>query len=192
MYKNAERGWSSELYFPNAPSPEEIVHCLKTMKFNRWLGCDSIVTSIASPLQVIITLFVVLFVEWRALRRFDRTLISSAHPSRLHRHLHRELFAHPRLAEWRYRDTLVEHTRGQAVRTAELARVSRAHGGRRYGQTGGHGYGLWLRPHHRQHPGHQSWDHRVMQVSSCCCGSASKTLGRSVRFGCIDDMQRLK
>lgn len=46
----------------------------------------------------------------------------------------------------------------------ELAWVSCAHGGRRYGQGGGHGDSPWLRPHQWKHSGHQSGDHRVLQV----------------------------
>lgn len=51
----------------------------------------------------------------------------------------------------------------------ELAWVSCTHGGRRYGQGGGHGDRPWLRPHQWEHSCHQSRDHRVVQVGALRC-----------------------
>lgn len=70
----------------------------------------------------------------------------------------------------------------------ELAWVSCTHGGRRYGQGGGHGDRPWLRPHQWEHPCHQSRDHRVVQVGALrllmpLC--LRQGLGSSARFGCV-------
>lgn len=46
----------------------------------------------------------------------------------------------------------------------ELPRAARAHGGRHHGQTGGHGFGLRVRPLNGEHPRYQSGDHSFVQV----------------------------
>jgi len=59
---------------------------------------------------------------------------------------------------------------GQAVRLADQTRAATitGHGDdgrRRYGQIRWHVFGVRLRPDHRQHPRHQSRNHRLLQVS---------------------------
>lgn len=44
------------------------------------------------------------------------------------------------------------------------SQLPRAHGGRRDGQAGAHGFRVRARPSHRQHPRHQSGNQCLMQV----------------------------
>ena len=114
-----------------------------------------------------IKLSMLLPVQWTALRRFVWTVLA---PARSPAALRLSAAGSP-------------GSEGLA-RLGELPRVSRTHGGRRHGQGWGHGDGPWLRPYQREHPGHQSGDHRVLQVSPvrrwCCyvCVSAA-------RFWCV-------
>lgn len=95
-------------------------------------------------------------VQWTALRRFIWTVPAPARSP-----------AAPQLSA-------VDSPGSEGLtRLGELAWVSCTHGGRRYGQGGGHGDGPWLRSYQWEHPGHQSGDHRILQVSPlrcwCCC-----------------------
>lgn len=67
----------------------------------------------------------------------------------------------------------------QAVRIPDQTRATAGpghgdDGGRRYGQAGGHVIGVRLRPDHREHPRHQSRNHRLLQVRP---GRASRKFG---------------
>ena len=114
-----------------------------------------------------IKLSMLLPVQWTALRRFVWTVLAPARSS----------------AALRLSTVGSPGSEGLA-RLGELPWVSCTHGGRRHGQGWGHGDGPWLRPNQREHPGYQSGDHRVLQVSPvrcwCCCVCVS-----AARFWCV-------
>lgn len=156
MWENADRrGGVHSFYFSNAALVEELILC----QGNSGVGADAswrviplLVKSIPSSLQPPVKLSMLLPVQWTVPRRFIRTVSAPARsPAAL-------------------RLSAVGSPGSEGLtRLGELARVSCTHGGRRYGQGGGHGDGPRLRPYQWEHPGHQSGDHRVLQVSPLRC-----------------------
>lgn len=152
-----QEGWSSRLLLFQSSSGRRAQSLLGKQRSWRWcvLAWDpTSVTSASSLPQPPIKLSMLLLpVQRAALGSFVWTAFAPSLSS-----------AAPRVS------TLGSPGSERLRRPEELATVSRRHGGRRYGQSGGHGDGLWLRPHQREHPCDQSGDHRVLQVSPfrCC------------------------